>query len=693
MKVENKQILLCSCEKTMAPNGKAISRALGSDNPPDVCTHLCRSEISLFADALKNSTDLMVACTQEAPLFRELAEEAGFQGKLGFANIRERAGWSHEGAKSAAKMAALLAEAALEIPAPGAVPIVSDGSCLVYGSGQQALDVARKLAAKLNVSLVLCQVDGTTPPSIANVPVYKGEIVRAEGRFGSFEIIVDGYAPATASSRATMEFLMARDGASSKCSIIFDISGRDPLFAGYKKRDGYFRADPKNPVAVADAMFEAAELAGEFEKPLYVSYDPDICAHSRSKQSGCNRCIDICPASAISPDGDHVHIDHIICGGCGSCSSVCPSGAVAYAMPQRDGLTVRVQTLLKTYIGAGGKRPVLLVHDERYGAEMIAALARFGKGLPSHVIPFAVNEVTQIGHDWMAATFISGAASIILLVDPKKRDELDGLKSQSELTSTLLTAMGYENSGRIILCDEADPDAAETLIWGLNPAKEPKPQSFTPTANKREMARTALSLLNTSAPSTQQTIALPDGAPYGRITVDQSGCTMCLACVSACPMGAIIDNPEKPQINFVEQACVQCGLCRNTCPEKVITLEPRFNFDKQALSPVVLNEEEPFNCISCGTPFGTKSTVERISAELAGKHAMFKTPEAANLIKMCDLCRIEHQANSANDPFVAGQRPAVVRTEDYQAEEAAVKAGGTRTALTADDFLIKDDDA
>ena len=677
----------------MKLDGKAISRTLGANETPDICDHLCRSEISRFADALKSGENLVVSCTQEAPLFRELAEEAGHQAGLTFTNIRERAGWSEEGAKSSAKIAALLAEAVMDIPAPGAVPVSSDGVCLVYGRGQQALEVARKLSARLNVSLVLCDADDVVPPSISDVPVYRGEIAKAGGHFGAFEIAVNGYAPAIASSRGVLEFMMARDGAASTCSIILDISGNEPLFAGHEKRDGYLRADPVNPAAVAEAMFDAADLAGEFEKPLYVSYAPDICAHSRSMQTGCSKCVDVCPASAISPDGDHVHVDHMICGGCGSCSSACPSGAMSYAMPSRSSLAARAQTLLQTYHNGGGKRPVLLVHDERHGAEMIAALARFGKGLPAHVIPFAVNEVTQIGHDWLAAAFASGASSMVFLADPKKRDELDSLKFQIDLTATLLTAMGYGDDERITLCEEADPDAVEALLWGLNPASSPQAQNFTPTNNKRELARTALSLLNGVAPAPQETITLETGAPYGRVQVDQTGCTMCLACVSACPMGAIIDNPEKPQISFIEQACVQCGLCRNTCPEKVITLEPRFNLDKQALSAVVLNEEEPFNCVSCGTPFGTKSTVERISATLAGKHAMFKTGEAANLIKMCDRCRIEHQANSANDPFAAGQRPAVIRTEDYQAEEEAVKSGAPRTALTAEDFLIKDDDA
>jgi ferredoxin len=62
-----------------------------------------------------------------------------------------------------------------------------------------------------------------------------------------------------------------------------------------------------------------------------------------------------------------------------------------------------------------------------------------------------------------------------------------------------------------------------------------------------------------------------DGAPFGAIELNVEGCTLCLACVSACPTGALSDNPERPMLRFTEDACVQCGLCKATCPEKVIT--------------------------------------------------------------------------------------------------------------------------
>ncbi len=122
---------------------------------------------------------------------------------------------------------------------------------------------------------------------------------------------------------------------------------------------------------------------------------------------------------------------------------------------------------------------------------------------------------------------------------------------------------------------------------------------------------------------------LPAGAPYGAVLVNTDACTLCLSCVSLCPSGALGDNPDKPQLRFQEDACLQCGLYVSVCPENAITLKPQMDLTDGALNIPMLNEEEPFHCIECGTPFGVKSTIERIVAKLEGKHSMFACATSA----------------------------------------------------------------
>lgn len=348
----------------MEIDGEKLKSCLSGEGELTVFSHLCRAQVEAYDRAVDSNEPLLVACTQEAPLFREVADEKGGR-DIVFTNIREYAGWSEAGRKALPKMAALLAAAAYESEPVGTAPVESRGICLVYGSGQAAMDVAEQLSSRLSVSLLLREAEDVMPPSVVNVPIYKGRISAAKGSLGHFEITVDGYAPATPSSRSELGFIMGRDGAASSCDLIFDMSGGTPLFPSAERRDGYFHVDPDHPAAVARAMFEITDMVGEFEKPLYVTYDESICAHGRSGKVGCSNCLDNCSMSAISPDGDNVLIDPLVCGGCGNCSAMCPTGAVSYAYPRRRDLIGRTQVLLDAYANAGGQAPVLLLQDRK----------------------------------------------------------------------------------------------------------------------------------------------------------------------------------------------------------------------------------------------------------------------------------------------------------------------------------------
>ena len=664
MEINGRRILLCDCEHSMALDGKALATACGASGAPEIASQLCRAQIDNFRGEIAKGGEVIVACTQEAPLFGEVADEAGEgAAALGHVNIRERAGWSDDGAKAMPKIAALLAEAAVDIPPTPTVTMESQGVCLVYGRDEVALEAARQLAGRLDVSLLLDRPGEIQPPRIMDVPVFRGTVKHARGHLGAFEIGVDDYAPARVSSRGGLEFEAPRDGAVSTCHLILDLTGGAPLFPAGERIDGYLRPDPGNPAAVQKALFELADMVGEFEKPRYVKFTPDLCTHSRSMKTGCTRCIDVCPVSAITPAGDHVAIDNYICGGCGACNSVCPTGAARYDMPPADALLGRLRTMLTAYHAAGGRQAVLLLHDERHGADMIDAMARFGRGLPANVLPFAVNEVTMAGFDLIACALGWGAAALRILVRPDRRDELAGLAQQVGLAEAVTVGLGY-GGGRVSVIAEADPEAVERLLWETETPAPAKPGSFLAIGGKRAVIGLALAHLHEAAPAPADIVPLPDGAPFGRVVVDEAGCTLCLACVGACPTGAMKDNPDMPQLAFDEQACVQCGLCQNTCPESVISLEPRLAFTADSRRAAVLKEEEPFECVRCGKPFGTKSSIEHIFQKLSGKNPMFADGRLAERIKMCDDCRVVDQFDAKDDPFRGPDRPKPRTTDD-----------------------------
>jgi ferredoxin len=507
------------------------------------------------------------------------------------------------------------------------------------------------------------------PPRTTVFPIMKGSIRTAKGQLGAFEIVVDDYATPLPSSRGALAFGPARNGAVSRCDILLDLSGGPPLFPAADLRDGYLRADPGDPAAVLKAVLRARDLVGGFDKPRYIAFTADLCAHSRSRIVGCRRCLDLCPTGAIAPAGDHVAIDEKICAGCGQCAAACPTGAASYALPPADALMRKLRTLLTAYREAGGAAPVLLFHDEDHGGALIDALARHGDGLPANVLPLAVNEVTQIGLEAVAAAFAYGAASLRVILRGKPRHDVAGLRSTIALAEPILAGLGFAGE-RLAVIETDDPAALGEALYALSPGDAvSRPAGFQPAGGKRDVLRFALRELHRVAPAPADVIALPVGAPFGAVEIDAEGCTLCLSCVSACPTGALSDDPERPMLRFAEDACVQCGLCKATCPEKVIRLVPRLDFRAAATDTRVLKEEEPFDCIRCGKPFGVKSTIERVAAKLHGKHWMYPASAARlDVLWMCEDCRVVAVTEEGFDPYGAPGRPRPRTTDDYLRE-------------------------
>jgi len=667
MEMRGKRVLVCDCDSTMPLDDASLTRAckaVGAEGKTELNTQLCRAQLGTFQQAILGKQPVVVACTQEAPLFLEIAAEDNPEAEVDFVNIRETAGWSDEAKAATPKIAALLAAAMVEAGPTPMVALSSQGVCLVYGRDEQAIEAALQLAGRLDVTVLLNEPGEIVPPRVMEVPIFKGSIVQAKGHLGGFGITVNGYAPAIPSGRNLLSFDMAKDNAFSECDLILDLTGGQPLFPAAEKRDGYLRPDPGDPVAVQRALFDIADMVGEYDKPRYVKYNADICAHSRSRKTGCTRCLDVCPTSAITSAGDIVEIDPLVCAGCGACASVCPTGATTYQLPAGDSLFHRLRELLTAYHAAGGSGATLLLHDGQHGSDMIGMMARLGRGLPAQVIPFPLNEITQVGIDFLASAFAYGAAQVAFLADPKKRDEMGGLAGQIGLAETLLSGLGY-GGGRVHVIDDIDPDAVAAQLYGLAaPQAAIEAGSFLPIGGKRSRAFLALRHLHEKAPEPVDILPLAPGAPFGRVNVDTESCTLCLACVSACPTSALFDDESRPWLGFREDACVQCGLCRNTCPEQVITLEPRINFTNDAMNAVTLNEEEPFECIRCGKPFGVRKSIDRIAEQLAGKHSMFQDSEQIDRIKMCEDCRVSVQFERGDNPFQGGARPTMRTTDD-----------------------------
>jgi ferredoxin len=215
----------------------------------------------------------------------------------------------------------------------------------------------------------------------------------------------------------------------------------------------------------------------------------------------------------------------------------------------------------------------------------------------------------------------------------------------------VLTALGY--AGVHFTVVEAGTPEALARGFGAMPdaTPVPVPASFVLSNDKRTAIEFAVEHLVKHAATKVEEVALPPGSPYGAVHVDTKKCTMCMACVGSCPESALMDGVDQPLLKFLERNCVQCGLCEATGPEDAITLQPRMLLTPAAREARVLNQTQPFHCVSCDKPFGTRQMVEAMLGRLSG-HSMFAQGDGLRRLQMCADCRVVDMMQSKNEVSV-----------------------------------------
>ena len=270
-------------------------------------------------------------------------------------------------------------------------------------------------------------------------------------------------------------------------------------------------------------------------------------------------------------------------------------------------------------------------------------------------------------------------ARVRFLLRGRPRHDVTGLRNTIALAEPILAGLGF-GAGRVATIETDDPDALGEALRAIAPAAAgAAPGELR--AGRRQARRDAARAPRVAArrARTGRRRGAAAGAPFGAVEIDVEGCTLCLACVSACPTGALSADTERPMLRFAEDACVQCGLCKATCPEKVITLRAAARFPRrhrgcaraQGGSAVRLH---PLR--QAVRRHGARSSASPPSSK-ASTGCIKDSAQRLDVIKMCEDCRVAVMAEQEFDPL----RHAAPAGAHHRGLSARARGAGQARAL------------
>ena len=533
--------------------------------------------------------------------------------------------------------------AVLDEPLPGPVDYVSYDvrrALLLVGPSKPVLEIARALRHRFDVVAV---IDGPRPQArLLGIDVVAATVVTLNGHLGRFS------AEANDSDGQPIDLRRHSSNDDGYFDLVMDLSPK-PICDQSIPPLGYLR--PTDSSQYESALEALLALSGEVRKPRYIDFVPWRCVNRRQQVPGCERCLDTCPAGAITIGEQSVTVDAHLCRGCGACASVCPTGALTFTDPSPSDVVERLERALEAFRSAGGTDPWIVFHTENG-----AAITRWAAIDGITLLPFAVHSVASLGLEvWLAAIALGAAGAVLLAPENLPAMALGALSRNVDLAGNILESLGQPR-GRVQLlnssavgleADVAAPAGGSNFgpPWSY-PLTDPNPRSRLLALFERLSAR---SRDGCERPAT----TLPASAPFGGVALDAKRCTMCLACTNLCPTGALRTGGDGVELNFVEADCIQCGLCEHGCPEHAVKRQPRFDYAALRDGKMItLNRARMANCTQCKRPYMSAALLASALEHLSGAGAA--NGQAREMLLICPQCRAD---NAMKSQFASMPRP------------------------------------
>ena len=331
----------------------------------------------------------------------------------------------------------------------------------------------------------------------------------------------------------------------------------------------------------------------KFRYKSFTQYDSSICQYHERRTEICGRCAEVCPTVAILKEDETKHLvfSQIDCVNCGNCISVCPSGSLdSTLMPQNS-----FATIAKLY---KGKIPLIISNETN--------LDELNISLPENVLPFFISAPHMLNQAHLLTLLQESGASVILFSKTLGKGEKDAISILNQIYE-----LKFKETAIYHAKDKNELEESLKKAKFIADSQHTINEYALP---KREIFAKRLEFLVGS--EDLGVVKSGEMIRYGDVKINTDSCTLCLSCVGACNVSALVADKKTNSILFNPSVCTACGYCELSCAEKnTISLE----VGKLALKPESfvyseLAHDELFACVECGKEFATKKAVEKIAA-------------------------------------------------------------------------------
>lgn len=359
------------------------------------------------------------------------------------------------------------------------------------------------------------------------------------------------------------------------------------------KQSGTFDINSSN----IDEIIETLKAnINSYSYKKFTTYDKTICQYDGRREVVCSKCEEVCPTVAITKDDKTktLTFSQIDCHGCGGCISVCPSGALDYAPSNKEALFEMSKFYKDTH-------PLIIPSKMN--------IQDLEVSLKENILPFAIEGEKFLDETAFLTLLQMSGSQVVFYSDFLSKGTNDAIRIVNDIyqkryqKNAILVAMNKEELENAI----KEVSFVENTYFNFNQE----------TLKKREIFSHRLQKIVGN--DNLGEVITGEHIHYGKVQVNQDTCTLCLVCVGACNVGALIADAKDNTLRLNPSICTSCGYCEISCPEKdcltikrdVIELEP--NWFKEN----ILAQDKLFACVECGKEFATVKSIEKIASIMA----------------------------------------------------------------------------